>query len=426
MKFWHISKWILPGFLCLVLICSGTAAAEAVDAKTVEQLKQMIELQQAQIEAQAKAIEALRKQVEALAESPAAPPETAEAPKGLVRSGGDKVSVKLYGQVNRGVLFVDDGDQSNTYHVDNDNSSTRIGILGDAKVTDDLSVGTKIEVQFESNSSSSMSQLADRNVGPDNFTQRHLDLFFKSNRWGKLSMGQGDTASNNTSEVDLSGTAVIGYSDVELMAGGMFFYDQGVLSLSNITLGSVFDNMDGLSRDDRLRYDTPSFWGFSAATSAVAGNAGDVALFYSSKFPGFKIAGAVAYADPAGNSATVDNQTNGSLSLLADMGLSLTVAAGYQEMKASGRNNPSFYYGKLGYQADFFSCGQTALAIDYGRWDDVAQNNDESDSFSVMGVQNVSRWGTEVYLGYRWYDLERTGRDYDNIDAVLSGARIKF
>ena len=59
MKIRYISKWILPGFICLLLICSKTAGAETVDAKTVELLKQMIEQQQAQIEAQAKAIEAL-------------------------------------------------------------------------------------------------------------------------------------------------------------------------------------------------------------------------------------------------------------------------------------------------------------------------------------------------------------------------------
>jgi len=40
-------------------------------------------------------------------------------------------------------------------------------------------------------------------AGPNNFTERKLEIYFDSKRLGRLWLGQGDTASNGTSEVDL-------------------------------------------------------------------------------------------------------------------------------------------------------------------------------------------------------------------------------
>ena len=41
-------------------------------------------------------------------------------------------------------------------------------------------------------------------------------------------------------------------------------------------------------------------------------------------------------------------------------------------------------------------------------------------------VQSISEFGTELYAGYRRYELERPGASFDDIDVVLAGARVKF
>jgi hypothetical protein len=41
-------------------------------------------------------------------------------------------------------------------------------------------------------------------------------------------------------------------------------------------------------------------------------------------------------------------------------------------------------------------------------------------------VQNLDPVATELYAGYRHFDLSRDGADFDPINAVLSGARVKF
>ncbi|NIQ96435.1 MAG: porin, partial [Desulfuromonadales bacterium] len=91
---------------------------------------------------------------------------------------------------------------------------------------------------------------------------------------------------------------VIGYSAIADMAGGILFFDKTAGALSSTAIKNVSSNFDGLSRDDRLRYDTPKFYGVSLAASHVTDDQWDVAVFQSGKFGDFKVAGAASYADP--------------------------------------------------------------------------------------------------------------------------------
>ena len=77
------------------------------------------------------------------------------------------------------------------------------------------------------------------------FDDRWIDAQFTSKRFGKLYLGKGSTASDGTSEMDLSGTSVVGYASVEDMAGGILFYNDDTDALSTATVGSVFNDFDG-------------------------------------------------------------------------------------------------------------------------------------------------------------------------------------
>jgi hypothetical protein len=41
-------------------------------------------------------------------------------------------------------------------------------------------------------------------------------------------------------------------------------------------------------------------------------------------------------------------------------------------------------------------------------------------------VQYIDKWATEFYLSFRNYDLDRSGTDYEDVNALLSGLRVKF
>ena len=65
-----------------------------------------------------------------------------------VRKGNKKVSVTLYGQVNRAALFWDDGAEKNAYVVDNNYKSSRFGLKGSAKTgLGDCLTGYRLEVE---------------------------------------------------------------------------------------------------------------------------------------------------------------------------------------------------------------------------------------------------------------------------------------
>jgi hypothetical protein len=411
-------------------------------------LEQKIEEQQTEIDAQKKAIEKLKQQEEPDSQTPApktSPPEKAPAPEKafdpkpeakppakapepekVVETGQDKIKVLFYGQVNRAVLYSNDGDKGDWYFVDNDNSSTRFGFLGAANPIKDFNIGTRIEVEFQTNASNEVSQRDQNGASDNNFKRRHFDIFVMSERFGKLSLGYGSTASDNTAEVDLSGTDVVGYSSVGDMAGGQIFFDNDTNSLSNTTIKDVYANFDGIGRDDRLRYDTPNFYGFMVSGSVVSGDAADVALRYSAKVGDFKLAAAAGYADPAGTSDTDDYMITGSASVLHSSGFNVTIAVAAQEHKVSGRDDGKFYYGKLGYQRKFFSIGTTAMSVDYSRNDNLAQNDDKARSAGFQFVQNIDSWGTEYYLGYRYHNLDRKAVDFKDINVMMTGLRVKF
>ena len=392
------------------------------DPAMIDELKQLVRQQQQQIEAQAKALEDLQRRIEGM-EQTQDEIITSAASKKTVTSGEDNISLELSGQVNRGVLFIDDGEQTDTFYVDNDNSSTRFRLVGKGQVTEDFSIGSLIEVQMESNSTADVNQNNNGSVGGGSFTERKLEFYLDSKRFGRLAVGQGSTASDNTAEVDLSGVSVIGYSSVADMAGGILFRDKDSGQLTNIKVGNVFTNLDGLGREDRVLYDTPTLGGFQASTSFVTNSRWDLALRYGGDFGAFQTAAAIGYADP--NSDTVDYRLDGSFSVLHDSGVNLTAAAGIDK-RDDDSDDAKYYYAKVGYIAQWFSWGDTAFALDYYDGENINVDNDQSETYGIFAVQNLSDYGTQFYLGIRSYQYDQRNNNFDNITAALIGARVKF
>lgn len=349
--------------------------------------------------------------------------EEASPDSRTVISGKQGVKLTVSGQVNRGLLYVDNGDSDDIFHVDNDNSSTRVRFIGTGDLTDDITVGSQIEVQFESNSTAAIRIDQDGAAGPNNFTERKLELYVDSERFGRLWLGQGDTASNGTSEMDLSGTSVIAYSGTADMAGGIAFSDNNVLGPR---IGQVFSNLDGLSRNDRVRYDTPKFAGFMGSVSALEGGAVDAAVRFTGEVANTKIAAAAAWADASSLDSPNAKQYNGSVTVLTPMGISVTGALGTRDLDTGTGDDPVFYYGKLGYTFNAVSFGATSIAVDYQTVNDLNQNGDEAHTYGAFAVQRYDKIGAELYLGARNYELDRPGSNFDDILAVLVGGKVRF
>jgi hypothetical protein len=413
----------VPGTLGLVMAGPG-------QDDLVMELKTLVERQQKQLDTQASEIAKLKEQMaeltgtqEVVSEKLAAV-ET-EGEKVSVSSSNKHAEVQLYGHVNRAVLWADDGNSSKTYFVDNTNSMTRLGIKGKIQATNDFSVGTRIELGLRTNPSNLVDQSEETSFNTD-IIKRQLDLFLQSKKYGKVSLGFGSTASDGTSEVDLSGTSVVAYSPVADMAGGQLFYDKKNNMLSDVKALFVFANIDGMGRSDRIRYDSPSYSGFNIAGSYSSYSEGDIALRYSRNFTGVKLAAALAAARTGDFFPLTENQYNGSLSLLLENGLNATFAGGIRTWVDDNSDDANYWYAKFGYQLKLFTFGQSNLSVDYAQSKNIIMDDDIASSFGLAYVQNIKEWGTELYLAYRLYELDREHEEYEDINAVMSGARIKF
>ena len=198
--------------------------------------QKQLEAQQKQLDAQRQLLQDLQKQMESLvkdadtegepvaAEKPAAKPEVASTkPPPPVEGrylggGGERAKLSLSGWVNRMVNIVDDGKDTDAYFVDNDDAESRINLVGTVTATDDLTIGSRIELTIAPNKSGNVSQ---KNQEVNNiFDQRWVEASLASKRFGKLSLGKGDTASMNTAAADLSQTGIIAYSTITDVAGG--------------------------------------------------------------------------------------------------------------------------------------------------------------------------------------------------------------
>ena len=419
---------ILASPLCQV--DQADAQQVMVDAKLLQQLQQLVADQQKQLDrlqqqvdqsqqtavaAQSQAQEAKKvaEEVKTTAQTPASK---------VVTSGSEKVKLAISGQIDQAMNVVNDGDNTDAYFVDNDNSNTRVRFVGTAGINEDLNLGSRLEIAFTPDSSATVSQTSNDSNAYD---VRWADLSLASKKYGTLYLGKGDTASNNTAEVDLSGTSVIAYTSIASIAGGMLFYDSNTDDLSNIKVSNAFSDFDGLSRKNRVRYDTPTFYGFGLAGSAMNDRRWDSALTWSGSGYGLKAGAAAAIAYINGNDTNF--QYDGSFSILHEAtGLNFTFSAGTQD--ADGFDNPDNLWGKLGWQTKFWSVGTTSFSFDYGHTENISAEGDKGDSYGIAAVQSFADYGTEVYLQFRQYKLDAASNneDLDNMNVATAGARVKF
>jgi len=399
-----------------------------------------MEAQQKQLDAQRQLLQDLQKQMESLvkdadtkeapvaAEKPTAKPEVAStkapppAEKVVTSGGGERMKLSVNGFVNRMVSIIDDGKNTEAYFVDNDNSESRVNFVGTAKATDDLTLGARIELAIAPNKSGNINQNSQE---VDNiFTERWTEASLLSKRFGKLSLGKGNVAAYGTTAVDLSRTTVIAYSGLTDLAGAMLFRQKNDDTLTDVRIGDAFNNFDGLTRKNRVRYDTPTFHGFHLSTSAYSEQRYDGALFWGGQGYGFKAAAGAHITDT--NQDDADYQYAGSFSTLHEgTGLNFTLSSG--KLERDNQSDPYNFYGKIGWLKNFFPFGWTAFSADYTRSYNLPTDSDDSYSVGLAAVQSFEKYGTEVYLLYRLHSLDRDVEpDVHDINLFSFGTRVTF
>jgi predicted porin len=329
------------------------------------------------------------------------------------------LDVELSGQVNRALMYADDGENSELYNVDNTNSSTRFRIRGTQELTESLTAGARFEVEFQSNPSNDVSP-TEKNVDAE-FGERYMEVFL-SGDFGTVYLGQGDGAANGNMERDLSGTGVISWRNPTLLGGSIQFHEDGVAGPS---ISSTMSNLDFESRYDRVRYSTPELGPVTLAVSA--GSKGDESDVYEvgarldTRAIGGRLIAAAGYSVEQKPTIAGDEETmGGSVSWLADSGFNVSAAYSVQEDEDPSNPESDFAYLKLGYRA-----GVHAFDIHYGVANDRQLLGDESTVYGVGYVWTPVKWAN-LYAGAKIHSLDRDGANYDDIPIVTVGTRLKF
>jgi hypothetical protein len=240
----------------------------------------------------------------------------AELEATTVRKGNKKVSVTLSGWVVKYGQFWDDGVETNFYVGDKHTTlSSHFQISGSAQIAPGWSAGYTIAVETRGGST-----VGDANQFNDDTSQNgSLDIvsnmsvllsymWLKSDKWGTINWGQLSQATDNVALLpDLSGTII--EANAVLFDGANFFLrakgsPKNAQGLSGLTWGNFVTCIEGgggIGADcngypqNGVRYDTPTFAGFSLSTGYAEDDVWDVALKYAADWNSVKFSAAAGY-----------------------------------------------------------------------------------------------------------------------------------
>ncbi len=389
----------------------------------------------------------------------------AELEATTARKGNRKVSLTVSGWVAQQVMWWDDGFEQNVYVSDIGSTiESHVKFTGQATISPGWSAGYVLHIETASSDPVlGLDQNTDN--APALYTGQTNDVyvlqsfwFVKSEQLGKVSVGLQSQASDNTAIlVDGSGS-LLPANWVQFDYGGFFLRDGAgnfvnnanftpcpapgcVLNKEFLTISNIFGPSDfNGTTTNSVRYDSPSFGGFSVSASWGEDDFWDVAARYAGEFSGFKLAVAAAYAEA--NDDAGDFQPL--LSVLGDAqhfqiggyvehvptGLFIYSAYSTADLEDAALESDNWYI-KAGLRKRWNPLGHTVFFGEYQNAEiDFASGGkfSEVDVWGLGVVQEVDAAAMSFWLTYRNIDadapaLGNVGLDFDY---VKFGALINF
>ncbi len=404
----------------------------------------------------------------------------AELEATTARKGNRVVSLQVFGQVNKALMVWDDGIDSDVFIVDNDYSGSRVGFKGTAKVIPGLKVGYLLEFDFQDDASNLVNNgdpttgLGARNGDDVNnfFTPavnngeikiRYNNWYIEHPRVGRITLGQGSTAADGAYEVVLGNSL----RNSNIHHGNSFAlryvdplgrdrYSGGRLSDSPQAGGSWAGNLE-TDRDELIRYDTPSFYGFILSASWGDNDYADVAVRFRREMNSIRVAAAFAYEwdstrdaslaslnpntgvvtvyNPLSNNNDKSETIGGSASVMhVPTGLYLAAAAASREYDNSSfwHPNPHFWYVQGGIDKRFLPFGSSTLYAEYGVYEDFRFDGSDATRIGLGAVQRIDTAAMDVYAQATLWSFDHEFIDglglmeMEDVTTVLVGSRVKF
>ena len=228
----------------------------------------------------------------------------AELEATTARKGNRKVSLTITGYIAQAITFWDDGGETNAYlHGLGPTQATNFRLTGQATISPGWTAGYMLRIQnlIDNPFGSNQAQ-----ISSDQGLNVQMSYWFLQNKdLGKVSVGKMAHAAKSAGMfTDLSGTQII--SNYVLFDGAGFNLRRGDGSLAALTWGNIGfcysqarpwgGDCNGIVSNG-VRYDTPSFAGFSLSASWAEDDFWEMAGRYTGELGGFKLAASVAYSE---------------------------------------------------------------------------------------------------------------------------------
>jgi hypothetical protein len=336
----------------------------------------------------------------------------AELEATTARKGNRKVSLTVSGWVGQQIMWWDDGHNSNVYVGDLGSTLARhVSFTGQATIVPGWSAGYVLHLEAMGSDSLTTNQFTPD--GPSALTGTANGVgtlqsfwFIKSDQLGKVSVGKQSQASDNTAIlVDGSGSLVPA-NWVSFDVNSFFVRRSDTGALTNVRWGAaggcVWGDCNGLPTNS-IRYDSPTFGGFSVSASWGEDDFWDIAARYAGEWADFKVAGAVAYSETSRfsndsvNVAQAPDSQYLQVGLYAEhvpTGLFAYGAYGHLDENIAGVASNETWYAKGGIRQRWNPLGHTVLYGEYLR----AENNSIDATVGGGGLEtldgsNVKVWG---------------------------------
>jgi hypothetical protein len=352
----------------------------------------------------------------------------AELEATAARKGNRKVSLMVTGWVSSQIWWFDDGIESNTYVVDNNNDlSSHVRFTGSAQISPGWKAGYALALYTQG--PSSLNGFEDWSATKKNtigfggdwsVAVENSYWFIESDKLGKVTVGKQSMAMDNlTVFADLSPIGNIFASNTvatfdgfanRVVVGGLDTGTRwGAAAFYCGTIGAGIANDCNGTRLNGIRYDTPTFAGFSASAGWGEDDYWDVAARYSGEGGGFKYTFAAGYAEITDNAIVGlpvnDNQRWQVGGSIKHNPSGLWVHATYDETHVDDVGpvppHPDLkgFFLKAGWTGKLNSLGNTSFWGEYGRnWDTFSNLSTGSSFFdgTIFGSQIISNDATRL------------------------------
>jgi predicted porin len=389
----------------------------------------------------------------------------AELEATTARKGNRKVSLTVSGYVATEITTWDDGGETNTYvHGLGPTQASNVRFLGQATIVPGWTAGYLIRIQdlqsnpFGRSGSSAMDQ------NSDDFDQglntQIAYWFLQSKDLGKVSVGkQMHAAKSAAMFTDVSGTQI--FDNYTLLDGfPQFFLRTTGGALSTLTWGQLAfcysqalplgGDCNGLVMNG-VRYDSPSFAGFSTSASWGEDDFWEVAGRYAGEAHGFKLAFGVGYSqmhdeNTSGASVSPEKdsqyfQAGGYVQHL-ESGLFVHAAYGHEDnndtLLTNGKRaeDGEHWYVKAGIRRKWTPLGATIVYGDYAQYLDqlgpaalaAGATSSTFDRWGMGLAQEIDAAAMTLYLKYQHYEADIGGiaQHFDDADFISAGGLINF